>query len=124
MENIVGYYTADAQGSNRAMVWMLAASVTISASRTKTYNENYSSVALKYINDNRPPLDKELNSLFDRDDYLSESCNQNFLNCVHSFQKSRAPTFRGNTCDVKDVVKIIEDVMAAAIAAGKVLGKP
>ncbi|KAK1287003.1 Phospholipase A2-alpha [Acorus calamus] len=29
------------------------------------------------------------------DDYLSQHCNQNFLNCITKFKNSGAPTFRG-----------------------------
>ncbi|KAG6384831.1 hypothetical protein SASPL_153650 [Salvia splendens] len=57
-------------------------------------------------------------------DYLSQQCNKEFLKCVDSFKKSRAPSFKGNTCDVDDVVKSINNAMKAAIVAGRVFGKP
>ncbi|CAA2959390.1 phospholipase A2-alpha [Olea europaea subsp. europaea] len=56
--------------------------------------------------------------------YLSQQCNQEFLNCVDRFKKSRAPNFNGNTCNVDEVVDVIKDVIDAAIVAGKILGKP
>ncbi|CAI9099114.1 OLC1v1035885C1 [Oldenlandia corymbosa var. corymbosa] len=52
-------------------------------------------------------------------DYLNEECNQTFLNCVNAFKKSKAPTFHGNTCSVDEVVKVIDEVIEAAIIAGK-----
>ncbi|KAK4478934.1 hypothetical protein RD792_014441, partial [Penstemon davidsonii] len=57
-------------------------------------------------------------------DYLSQECNNGFKYCVERFRKSGAPSFKGNTCDVDTVVKVITDVMDAAILAGKVFGKP
>ncbi|KAG6386614.1 hypothetical protein SASPL_151782 [Salvia splendens] len=58
------------------------------------------------------------------DDYLSQQCNKEFLKCVDSFKKSRAPSFKDNTCDVDDVIKSINNAMKAAIVAGRVFGKP
>ncbi|VFQ83440.1 unnamed protein product [Cuscuta campestris] len=57
-------------------------------------------------------------------DYLSQDCNKSFLKCVTAFRKSKAPTFKGNTCHVGEVVNIITDVMEAAILAGKIFKKP
>ncbi|KAG8373929.1 hypothetical protein BUALT_Bualt11G0076300 [Buddleja alternifolia] len=57
-------------------------------------------------------------------DYLSQECNNAFLTCVEVFKRSGAPSFKGNTCKVDEVVNSIKNVMKAAIAAGKVLGKP
>lgn len=57
-------------------------------------------------------------------DYLNKQCNQDFLNCIARFKKSRAPTFKGNTCKVDEVVQVINKVMSAAIVAGKIIGKP
>nr|GMD57191.1 phospholipase A2-alpha-like [Ipomoea batatas] len=57
-------------------------------------------------------------------DYLSEHCNKNFLACVTKFKKSKAKTFKGNTCKVDEVVNIITDVMDAAIIAGRIFKKP
>ncbi|XP_075487795.1 phospholipase A2-alpha-like [Primulina tabacum] len=58
------------------------------------------------------------------DDYLSQQCNKEFLNCVERFRRSGAPSFKGNTCKASEVVDVIENVMNAAILAGKVFGKP
>ncbi|XP_019168323.1 PREDICTED: phospholipase A2-alpha-like [Ipomoea nil] len=57
-------------------------------------------------------------------DYLSQHCNKNFLACVTKFKKSKAKTFKGNTCKVDEVVNIITDVMDAAIIAGRIFKKP
>ncbi|CAH9076102.1 unnamed protein product [Cuscuta epithymum] len=57
-------------------------------------------------------------------DYLSQHCNTNFLKCMTTFEKSNALTFKGNTCDVEEVVNIISDVIDAAIIAGKIFHKP
>ncbi|KAH6821455.1 Phospholipase A2 family protein [Perilla frutescens var. hirtella] len=57
-------------------------------------------------------------------DYLSQQCNKEFLKCVDSVKKSRAPSFKGNTCEVDEVIKAINNAMKAAIVAGKVFGKP
>ncbi|CAI9780300.1 unnamed protein product [Fraxinus pennsylvanica] len=56
--------------------------------------------------------------------YLSQQCNQEFLNCVDRFKKSRSPSFNGNTCKVDEVVHVMKDVIDAAIVAGKIFGKP
>ncbi|CAA6664873.1 unnamed protein product [Spirodela intermedia] len=57
-------------------------------------------------------------------DYLSQSCNQNFLNCIQRFKKSGKPTFKGNKCSVEEVVDIISLVIDAALLAGRALHKP
>ncbi|XP_027359154.1 phospholipase A2-alpha-like [Abrus precatorius] len=57
-------------------------------------------------------------------DYLSQECSQTFLNCMTKFRNSGATTFKGNTCDVGDVVEVIHAVMEAALLAGRVLHKP
>ncbi|KAK6152157.1 hypothetical protein DH2020_014792 [Rehmannia glutinosa] len=57
-------------------------------------------------------------------DYLSQKCNKEFLNCVEAFRRSGAPSFKGNTCQVDEVVNAINKAMRAAIVAGKVFGKP
>ncbi|KAK4483743.1 hypothetical protein RD792_010945 [Penstemon davidsonii] len=56
--------------------------------------------------------------------YLSQQCNNEFKNCVERYRESGAPSFKGNTCDVDEVIKVINDVMRAAIVAGKAFGKP
>lgn len=58
------------------------------------------------------------------DDYLSQQCNKQFLNCVEAFRVSGAPSFKGNTCETDEAVKSIKNAMKAAIFAGKVFGKP
>ncbi|RZC89299.1 hypothetical protein C5167_029205 [Papaver somniferum] len=57
-------------------------------------------------------------------DYLSEECSQTFLNCMKNFKDSGGRTFKGNKCDVGEVVDIISLVIDAALLAGKVLHKP
>ncbi|XP_031248819.1 phospholipase A2-alpha-like isoform X2 [Pistacia vera] len=42
--------------------------------------------------------------------------------CVQS--KNRGQTFKGNTCQVDDVIEVISVVMKAALLAGRVLHKP
>ncbi|XP_060172298.1 phospholipase A2-alpha [Lycium barbarum] len=56
--------------------------------------------------------------------YLNLKCNENFLDCVAKFTKSGAPSFKGNTCSVNAVVRVITDVIDAAVAAGKIFKKP
>ncbi|KAL2481878.1 Phospholipase A2-alpha [Abeliophyllum distichum] len=53
--------------------------------------------------------------------YLSKQCNLEFLNCVARFVKSGAPTFKGNTCKVDEVIQVINKVMHTAIVAGKII---
>ncbi|KAJ0086605.1 phospholipase A2-alpha-like isoform X1 [Pistacia vera] len=57
-------------------------------------------------------------------DYLSQECSQNFINCMTNFLKSGGQTFKGNTCQVDDVIEVISVVMKAALLAGRVLHKP
>ncbi|WVZ13882.1 hypothetical protein V8G54_011448 [Vigna mungo] len=58
------------------------------------------------------------------DDYLSQECSQALINCMNNFKNSRAPTFKGNTCNVNDVIEVIHVVMEAALLAGGILHKP
>ncbi|KAG9458587.1 hypothetical protein H6P81_003095 [Aristolochia fimbriata] len=57
-------------------------------------------------------------------DYLSQQCSQNFLDCITRFKDSGAPTFNGNKCMVEEVVDVLSVVMEAAILAGRLLHKP
>ncbi|XP_021276903.1 phospholipase A2-alpha [Herrania umbratica] len=57
-------------------------------------------------------------------DYLSQECSQNFINCMANFQKSGGRTFKGNKCQVDEVIDVINVVMEAALLAGRVLHKP
>ncbi|KAK1554493.1 hypothetical protein Q3G72_013001 [Acer saccharum] len=57
-------------------------------------------------------------------DYLSQECSQNFLNCMTNFQKTGGHSFKGNTCSVDEVIDVITAVMDAALLAGRVLHKP
>ncbi|XP_017982024.1 PREDICTED: phospholipase A2-alpha isoform X1 [Theobroma cacao] len=59
-----------------------------------------------------------------KDDYLSQECSQNFINCMTNFQKSGGRTFKGNKCQVDEVIDVITVVMDAALLAGRVLHKP
>lgn len=58
------------------------------------------------------------------DDYLSQECSQTFIDCMNKFKKIGGPTFKGNTCEVDDVIEVISIVMEAALLAGRVLHKP
>ncbi|XP_057417256.1 phospholipase A2-alpha [Lotus japonicus] len=57
-------------------------------------------------------------------DYLSQECSQTFIECMNKFKNSGAPTFKGNMCQVDDVIEVINLVMEAALLAGSVLHKP
>ncbi|KAL8096733.1 phospholipase A2-alpha-like isoform X1 [Apium graveolens] len=52
-----------------------------------------------------------------QNDYLNLECNLNLLNCVGNFKKARGTTFRGNTCEAADVIKVITVAMDAALLA-------
>ncbi|GMN55229.1 hypothetical protein TIFTF001_024352 [Ficus carica] len=58
------------------------------------------------------------------DDYLSQECSQKFINCMTNFKNSGGRTFKGNTCDAKEVIDVISLVMKAALLAGRYLHKP
>lgn len=58
------------------------------------------------------------------DDYLSQECSKNFIDCMANFQKAGAHSFKGNTCSVNEVIDVISAVMDAALLAGRVLHKP
>ncbi|KAK2980492.1 hypothetical protein RJ640_007748 [Escallonia rubra] len=57
-------------------------------------------------------------------DYLSQECSQNLLNCMARFKKAGARTFKGNQCQATEVIKVITAVMDAALLAGRYLHKP
>ncbi|KAA8535848.1 hypothetical protein F0562_030832 [Nyssa sinensis] len=57
-------------------------------------------------------------------DYLSQECNQNLLNCIAKFKKSGSRTFKGNTCSVDEVTEVITVVIDAALVAGRYLHRP
>ncbi|XP_061369007.1 phospholipase A2-alpha-like [Gastrolobium bilobum] len=57
-------------------------------------------------------------------DYLSQECSQTLINCMNEFKNTRGPTFKGNMCQVDDVIEVINVVMEAALLAGRVLHKP
>ncbi|XP_023529843.1 phospholipase A2-alpha [Cucurbita pepo subsp. pepo] len=57
-------------------------------------------------------------------DYLSEECSKSFLNCMEKFKRSKAVPFKGNKCEISEVVEVISFVMEAALLAGRVLHKP
>ncbi|XP_052198670.1 phospholipase A2-alpha [Diospyros lotus] len=57
-------------------------------------------------------------------DYLSTECSQDFLDCMARFKRSGGHTFKGNTCSVDDVTKLITTVIDAALLAGRYLHKP
>ncbi|KMZ74002.1 Phospholipase A(2) [Zostera marina] len=53
------------------------------------------------------------------DDYLSVSCNRNFLQCISVFKNSNRPSFLGNTCSVREVIDVVSDIIQTAIIAGR-----
>ncbi|GMH03152.1 hypothetical protein Nepgr_004991 [Nepenthes gracilis] len=57
-------------------------------------------------------------------DYLSQECSQNLINCMEKFKKSGGHTFKGNKCQVDEVIDVINVVMEAALIAGSVFHKP
>ncbi|XP_022756561.1 phospholipase A2-alpha [Durio zibethinus] len=57
-------------------------------------------------------------------DYLSQECSQNLINCMTNFQKFGGTSFKGNKCQVEEVIDVISVVMEAALLAGRVLHKP
>ncbi|GAB4838265.1 Phospholipase A2-alpha [Ancistrocladus abbreviatus] len=57
-------------------------------------------------------------------DYLSQECSQNFVNCMAGFRMAGEHTFKGNKCQVDEVIDVINLVMDAALLAGRVLHKP
>ncbi|KAG6740022.1 hypothetical protein POTOM_057656 [Populus tomentosa] len=57
-------------------------------------------------------------------DYLSQECSQNFINCMNNFRNSGAHTFKGNKCQADEVIDVISVVMEAALLAGRALHKP
>lgn len=57
-------------------------------------------------------------------DYLSQQCSQQFINCMDNFSKSGGHTFKGSTCQADDVIEIIKVVMEAALLAGRVFHNP
>ncbi|MED6157609.1 Phospholipase A2-alpha [Stylosanthes scabra] len=57
-------------------------------------------------------------------DYLSEECSKTFIACMNEFKKSGGPTFKGNTCKVDDVIRVIDIVMEAALLAGRIIHRP
>ncbi|KAK9099723.1 hypothetical protein Scep_023153 [Stephania cephalantha] len=61
---------------------------------------------------------------YKNNDYLSAECNKEFLDCMDMFLKSGGYTFKGNKCDVEEVVDIISVVIEAALLAGRILHKP
>ncbi|XP_011621207.1 phospholipase A2-alpha isoform X2 [Amborella trichopoda] len=59
-----------------------------------------------------------------KNDYLSQECNQEFLDCISEFRASGRPSFEGNKCDVQEVIDVIYVVIEAALLAGRALHKP
>ncbi|GLJ37672.1 hypothetical protein SUGI_0765320 [Cryptomeria japonica] len=50
--------------------------------------------------------------------YLSTTCNQALLDCLHAYQNSGAGQFRGNTCKIGDVEKTIKVAIEAGLWIG------
>ncbi|KAE9462889.1 hypothetical protein C3L33_05199, partial [Rhododendron williamsianum] len=61
---------------------------------------------------------------FRADDYLSTECSQDFLDCITTFKRSGGKTFKGSTCSVGEVTKVMTVVIDAALLAGRYLHKP
>ncbi|XP_051148643.1 phospholipase A2-alpha-like [Andrographis paniculata] len=57
-------------------------------------------------------------------EYLSQKCNKALLQCLAAFRKSHANPFKGNSCNINDVVRVINETISAAVTAGIILGKP
>ncbi|KAK8951639.1 Phospholipase A2-alpha [Platanthera zijinensis] len=57
-------------------------------------------------------------------DYLSQKCNQDLLDCITRLREKEAPSFKGNKCMVQEVADVIAVVIEAALLAGRVLHKP
>ncbi|WOL18497.1 hypothetical protein Cni_G27294 [Canna indica] len=57
-------------------------------------------------------------------DYLSQECNANFLNCILKVKESGKASFKGSNCTVEEVVDVMTVVMEAALFAGGVLHNP
>ncbi|KAL3744398.1 hypothetical protein ACJRO7_013639 [Eucalyptus globulus] len=57
-------------------------------------------------------------------DYLSQECSQNLLNCMTDFKNLGGRTFTGSKCLVEDVVDVLSVVIEAALLAGRYLHKP
>ncbi|GAB2219112.1 hypothetical protein Drorol1_Dr00006741 [Drosera rotundifolia] len=58
------------------------------------------------------------------DDYLSQQCSQNLLNCMMKFRNSAHHTFKGNKCQVEEVIDVLDIVMEAALVAGRIFHRP
>ncbi|KAL3744389.1 hypothetical protein ACJRO7_013630 [Eucalyptus globulus] len=56
-------------------------------------------------------------------DYLSQKCSQNLLNCMTNFKNFRGRTFKGSKCQVEDV-DVLSIVIEAALLAGRYFHKP
>ncbi|KAF8400192.1 hypothetical protein HHK36_013488 [Tetracentron sinense] len=59
-----------------------------------------------------------------KNNYLSEECSQNLINCMANFKNSGRQTFEGNKCNVREVIDELTIVMDAAILAGRLLHRP
>ncbi|KAL0917431.1 hypothetical protein M5K25_012490 [Dendrobium thyrsiflorum] len=57
-------------------------------------------------------------------DYLSQKCSQNLLDCIARFKEHNTPSFKGNKCMVQEVADVITLVIEAALLAGRALHKP
>lgn len=61
------------------------------------------------------------NGVINADDYLSQECSQTLIKCMNDFKKSRGGTFKGNKCQVDDVIQVIKVVMEAALLAARAI---
>ncbi|XP_020682063.1 phospholipase A2-alpha [Dendrobium catenatum] len=57
-------------------------------------------------------------------DYLSQKCSQDLLDCIARFKEQNSPSFKGNKCMVQEVADVITLVIEAALLAGRALHKP
>lgn len=60
----------------------------------------------------------------DADEYLSQECSQDLLDCMDNFKKSKMHSFKGNTCQADEVIHVISTAMEAALVAGRFLNRP
>ncbi|KAB1205144.1 Phospholipase A2-alpha [Morella rubra] len=56
--------------------------------------------------------------------YLGRQCSKNLISCMATFKKSGGQAFKGSKCKADEVIKVITDVMKAALLAGKYFHHP
>ncbi|XP_010263248.1 PREDICTED: phospholipase A2-alpha-like isoform X2 [Nelumbo nucifera] len=56
--------------------------------------------------------------------YLSQTCSEELINCVNQAKYSRTLTFVGNKCSVEEVADVITVTIQTALLAGRFLNDP